>query len=138
MRISRLTMKQSEFAEAVHGGATYSDAYRHAYNAAEMESETIHVAASRLAHNDKVRLRLEELRSEADALRMLDERHVLTELMKNSVQAREEGNLAASNRALELLGRHLGLWKEQPKADEASAELFTWIAGTTGSISEPG
>jgi hypothetical protein len=37
-------------------------------------------------------------------------------------------NLAASNRALELLGRHLGLWKEQPKTDESIATLFAWLS----------
>jgi len=123
-----LTTKQNDFAFAVHDGATYADAYRQAYCAEHMRPETIHVAASRLAHNDKVRLRLDELRDEADTLRVLDERQVLTELMKNSAQAQAEGNIAASNRALELLGKHLGLWNEQPKADESVTPLFVWLS----------
>jgi hypothetical protein len=123
----RISCKQNEFAIAVHNGATYADAYRLAYRADQMLPETVHAEASRLASNHKVAARIEELRLEADALRCLDERQVLTELMKNSIQAREIGNLAASNRALELLGKHLGLWKEQPKTDDSVAALFTWL-----------
>lgn len=138
MSKSALTRKQNEFALAVHDGATYADAYRHAYSSDQMQPETIHAEASRLAGNHKVATRIEELRTEAEAMRLLDERHVLTELMKNIVQAREEGNLAASNRALELLGKHLGLWKEQPTVDESTAALFAWIAETTNSDPELG
>lgn len=103
-----------------------------------MQPETVHAEASRLASNHKVAARLAELRVEDEALRLLDERQVLTELMKNSVRARDEGNLAASNKALELLGKHLGLWKEQPKADESVAALFAWLSdGAIAPSTEP-
>ena len=41
----------------------------------------------------------------------------------------EDSNLAASNRALELLGKHLGLWGERPKAGSVTS---TESAGFTG------
>jgi hypothetical protein len=126
--VTRLTRKQNLFALAVQNGATYADAYRQSYSAEHMQPETIHAEASRLAGHHKVSARLEELRLESEALRLLDERQVLAELMKNSVQAREDGNLAASNRALELLGKHLGLWKDQQKADETAGALFAWLS----------
>jgi len=127
MQTLHLTGQQEIFALKVHAGLNYSDAYRKAYDVDRMRPETIHAEASRLASNHKVAHRLDEMRSEADALRLLDERQVLVELMSNSVQAREEGNLAASNKALELLGRYLGLWNDQPKTNKSVVKLFAWL-----------
>jgi hypothetical protein len=59
-----LTGKQELFAQSVAAGMTQADAYRAAYNAARMKTETIHVKACELMRNGKVAERVENLRTE--------------------------------------------------------------------------
>jgi hypothetical protein len=59
-----LTGKQELFAQSVAAGMTQADAYRTAYNAAGMKTDTIHVKASELMRNGKVSDRVENLRTE--------------------------------------------------------------------------
>jgi phage terminase small subunit len=57
-----MTAKQEKFAQEVASGKDQSEAYRIAYNPKKMNSEAIHVEASRLANTPKVSLRIEELK----------------------------------------------------------------------------
>ena len=59
-----LTAKQEEFAKAIVAGMNQADAYRSAYNTRIMSDNTIYVNASKLMANDKVALRIKELRDE--------------------------------------------------------------------------
>jgi phage terminase small subunit len=69
----KLTLKQERFAQAyVENGGNASDAYRTAYDSADMQPETIHVKACELVKHGKVSVRLDQLR--ADTLR----RHQVT------------------------------------------------------------
>jgi hypothetical protein len=58
---SGLTHKQEAFAEAIAEGKTASEAYRSSYDADNMAQSTVHEHACRLAANDKVRARVDEL-----------------------------------------------------------------------------
>lgn len=95
------------------------------------------MGASRLIRNVKVQARIAYLQEQAATLATLDTSYVLSSLMRNAETAYEERDLSASNRALELLGKHLRLWEEPQQAvmsvaqvqlgDEERARLLTAI-----------
>ena len=58
-----LTAKQENFAQAVAGGMTQSDAYRSAYNAGKMKAETVQQVASRMMADRKVSARVDALKA---------------------------------------------------------------------------
>lgn len=60
-----LTAKQSKFVAEVVSGSTLSAAYRSAYDAENMEPDTIRVEACRLARNPNVSLAIDEGRRAA-------------------------------------------------------------------------
>lgn len=57
-----LTAKQENFCQHVVQGDTYADSYRKSYNAEKMSINTIYVKASQLMDQDKIRVRVSELR----------------------------------------------------------------------------
>lgn len=65
-----LTPKQERFVQLVAGGATYSDAYRGAFDVENMSDPAINTEASRLANNPKISPRIKALQEAAtiDAL----------------------------------------------------------------------
>jgi phage terminase small subunit len=69
----KLTLKQERFCQAyIENGGNATDAYRTVYDASDMKSESINVAACELTKHPKISVRLDQLR--ADALR----RHQIT------------------------------------------------------------
>jgi hypothetical protein len=58
----KLTAKQEAFAQGIADGLGQADAYRGAYDAEGMKDNTIYPHASKLMKNDKVRIRITELR----------------------------------------------------------------------------
>lgn len=65
-----LTSKQESFAQSVASGMTQADAYRKAYDAENMKSESIFVNASKLMADAKISLRVAELREETAKLHL--------------------------------------------------------------------
>ena len=59
-----LTAKQEEFAKAIVEGMNQADAYRSAYDCKNTSDNAIYVNASKLMANDKVALRIKELREQ--------------------------------------------------------------------------
>ena len=107
-----LTAKQMKFVAEVSEGGSQSNAYRKAYDTSQMAPKTIWEEASRLRRHPKVAARIEELEAEKEARRRMQalsrEDRVLQELEKIAF-----GDAPASGRlkALELLGKHVGLFK---------------------------
>ena len=60
-----LTPKQERFAQLVAGGATYSDAYRGAYDVENMSDPAINTEAARLANDPKISPRIKALQESA-------------------------------------------------------------------------
>ena len=69
-----LTAKQAKFAANLAEGMSQAEAYRNAYDAANMAAETIHSHASRMAARDKVRARVDALIGER--MRLIETRGV--------------------------------------------------------------
>lgn len=67
-----LTLKQERFVQELIKGKSQREAYKAAYNAANMKDATIDVHASNLLKQDKIRIRYEELMKESQASAVMD------------------------------------------------------------------
>ena len=107
-----LTAKQMKFVEEIGKGGSQSNAYRKAYDTSQMAPKTIWEEASRLRRHPKVAARIEELEAEKEARRRMQalsrEDRVLQELEKIAFG---DGPASGRLKALELLGKHVGLFK---------------------------
>jgi len=107
-----LTAKQMKFVKEVSEGGSQSNAYRKAYDTSQMTPKTIWEEASRLRRHPKVAARIEELEAEKEARRRMQalsrEDRVLQELEKIAFG---DGPASGRLKALELLGKHVGLFK---------------------------
>lgn len=139
MSDTKLTAKQEAFCLAMLETESASAAYRKAYSAAKMAEPTVHREASVLLANPKITARVAALRAEAAAKTVLSEAWVIERLMRNvevslgdkkvaitvRPKARDgqegppvtvevtERDPHAANRALELLGKKLGLFTDK-------------------------
>ena len=116
---NRLTGKQECFAQQVALGRPLSDAYRTSYNAQGMQAPCVWTAASRMASHPKVALRIKALMAEKEAQRrmqgMTRAEVVLSQL--EDIASTAPSDLARL-RALELLGKHLGLFAATQQASQ--------------------
>ena len=136
-----LTERQEAFCRAYIETGCGAEAYRRAYpRSQKWEAAAVHVAGSKMLANGKVQLRVTELRERAAEKAVLNEAWVLERLMKNvriamgeelvtrvvasidkatgdvrTAEVQETArDAAAANRALELLGKKLDMFKERP------------------------
>lgn len=117
--MSQLTIKQEAFALNVAQGSSQADAYRTAYLPREMKPSTLWAEASRLASHPKVSARIEELKQEAERMRqaaaMDREEAILQRLEHEAMTAKTD---TARIRALELLGRHIGMFRDRIEVEQ--------------------
>ena len=128
-----LTDKQEAFCQAIMGGATFADGYRAAYCADDMVPNSIWNAASRLAADSKVRGRLEQLAEQKEAeRRMLALSRADWVIERITQQVMDPATTpAVKTRALELLGKTIGLFTDRVEtkdvtersADEIEAQI---------------
>jgi hypothetical protein len=103
-----LTVKQEAFAQLVASGMGITSAYRQAYDNQGRDT-TIMPRASRMAHSDNVKARIEALREEAAVdCSWTRDRYVLA-LWDRSQQAAKKGQYSSSIKALELIARACGI-----------------------------
>ncbi|MBT5142044.1 MAG: hypothetical protein HOG99_13670 [Gemmatimonadetes bacterium] len=103
-------------------------------------SDSSRGSASRICNHERVRERVSELQAEI-AQRVVtkaawDRTAILKALQANAIDTRARGDFAASNRAIELLGRDQGMFGgkgdvqivEQPVSPEDEAEeAISWL-----------
>jgi hypothetical protein len=102
-----------KFAKAVATGKTQRDAYK----ACGFRAKDVDSAASDLANNPKVKQRIKELTArvtdKAVERAAVTKEWVLEKLRDNAEEAlKVKGGSAVANRALELLGKELGLFRD--------------------------
>jgi len=125
-----LTAKQTKFVEEVSEGSSQSNAYRKAYDASKMASKTVWEESSRLRKYPKVAARKIELEVEKEArwrMQVLSrEDRVLHELEKIAFG---DGPASGRLKALELLGKHVGLFKpkEVPEVERSVEDISNQI-----------
>ncbi len=129
-----LTAKQLKFAQLIVSGMKQIDAYKGAYNTASMKPATIVNSAYKLMQNGDIVARIEELSAKvldkvvADIA--IDKAWVIGKLVKivdlgmaiepvvdnaggNNSGELKTTNLAASNKALELIGKEHGMFVDR-------------------------
>ena len=128
-----LNKQQIAFCQGVIEGKTKREAYRAAYPNAKGADGTISAAAFKLMQNPKVRAMIEGAWEETTEVLTEDlaaqRRYVSRALVALSKGAKQEGSRL---RALELLGRAAGMFKEQQTQTEkpvTAEELRRELAG---------
>jgi len=115
-----LTAKQEAFCMAILEGKGFSDAYRQAYDAEKMSAASVHQEAYKLGTHPKIAQRLERAEREKQA----EQRMQRLSRAERVVQKLEEIALRAGDtdgtqvRALELLGKTLGLFVDRVETED--------------------
>ena len=128
-----LTTSQLAFARGLIEGKSMRQAYRDAYPNSGAADVTVSAAAGKLARDPRIAKLVrdaweetqEALADDAAATR----RYVMRSLVALSKQANQEGSRL---KALELLGRSAGMWREQQASQDkplTAAELRAQLAG---------
>lgn len=127
-----LTLKQAKFVEEVSEGSSQSNAYRKAYDTSQMAPKTVWEESSRLRRHPKVAARIIELEAEKAHRQRIQalsrEARILKEL---EAVAFGEGPVSAKLKAIELLGKNLGLFKPQelPEMERSQEEIECELMG---------
>lgn len=136
-----LTPKQEAFAQAITSGKTQADAYRSSYNASRMQESTVYEKASRLMKTGNISARVAELRAlvieRLTEKTSVDKAWVMAQLVEivkmgkaaepvTDAQGAAIGeyktNLAASNRALELIGKEILMFIDRKEIKHSRLE----------------
>lgn len=105
-----LTPKQEKFAQLVASGMSQSEAYKQAYPGITMSDKTIYERASVLAKNSKIVTRLAELRKPIIEAHQYTLESYVKRMNEVAEMAFEQGQTAAGVKALENVGKVLGLY----------------------------
>ena len=105
--------RHERFAQLVATGKTPAEAYV----AVRYAEKTAYTCGPRLLKTESVRARVIELEQKiteaAVTNAVLNREFVIRELMDNALKAKGNGELSASNRALELLGKEIGMFERK-------------------------
>jgi phage terminase small subunit len=99
--------RHEKFAQALAQGMSAAEAYVSAGYAANDGN------AIRLKGNERVQARVRELLDRAATNVSLSREWVLEQLIDNARRAKENGDISPANRALELLGKELGMFVDR-------------------------
>jgi hypothetical protein len=115
-----LTTKQEAFCMAILDGKGFSDAYREAYDAANMSAASVHQEAYKLGTHPKIAQRLEraerEKQQEQRMQRLSRSERVVQKL--EQIALRDGDTDGTQVRALELLGKTLGLFIDRMETED--------------------
>jgi len=115
-----LTAKQEAFCMAILDGKGFSDAYREAYDAANMSAASIHQEAYKLGTHPKIAQRLERAEREKQAEQRMQRLSRAERVVQKLEQiALRDGDTDGTQvRALELLGKTLGLFVDRVETED--------------------
>lgn len=105
-----LTPKQEKFAQLVASGTNQSEAFKLSYNAENMQASTIAEKASRLVKQSNISARLAELRKPIIEAHQYTLESYVKRMNEVAEMAFEQGQTAAGVKALENVGKVLGLY----------------------------
>ena len=128
-----LTQGQQDFCRGVIEGKSLRQAYRDAYPTAQASDSSISASAARLIKDERIAKIIQSAWEETQEALADDmaatRRYVMRSLVALSKQANQEGSRL---KALELLGRSAGMWREQQASQDkplTAAELRAQLAG---------
>jgi hypothetical protein len=108
-----LTAMERTFVLAHIAGASLSDAYRAAYSVERMKPVTVNRRAFDVAHRPHVKAETDRLWAEAGERARVTMDEIVRQLRDLYVRCKESGNLTAAIRAIELLGKTIGAFKDK-------------------------
>jgi hypothetical protein len=109
-----LTDKQEKFAQCIAKGYTQADAYREAYDCEEMSDNCLYVNACKLMNNDKVAIRVKELKERnLEKNYDRDVRYYLEKLEEIRQKAVAEGQYSAAVSAIKEDAKISGVYVEK-------------------------
>lgn len=111
--LSELTPKQEAFCVAYIKSGNASEAYRLAYDAANMSESSVNVEASNLIRNPKLAPRLAELRASVAESSNVTLRSHLADLLWLREMAAKDGKYGAAVQAEMARGKVIGLYIER-------------------------
>ena len=103
-----LSAKRLSFCRYIVNGSNPTEAYRKAYNVTSERKSTATEAASRLMKDSNVNAMIQTLQSDIRDKVVWDKARIVSELGINVDLGRETKKLAASNQALNLIGKAVG------------------------------
>ena len=109
-----LTAKQQNFVTNILSGMTQADAYRSAYDAENMNDNSLYVQASELAVNPKVAVSIQEGKQVLAERTTWTLEGILKAAEENWKGAQAAGAWAAANGALAFIGKVTGLVRDTP------------------------
>ncbi len=128
-----LTLQQQAFCRGVIEGKSLRQSYRAAYPGAQASDQSISASAARLMKDERISRLIQEAWEETQEALADDtaatRRYVMRQLVALSKQANQEGSRL---KALELLGRSAGMWRDQQQSTErplTAAELKAALSG---------
>jgi hypothetical protein len=114
-----LTKAQYQFAQSIIEGKTKRQAYKDAYPNTQANNQTISAAAHKLAKDSRIQKLINTAWDETEEALSDDlvatKRYVMKSLLALSKTGKQEGSRL---KALELLGRHAGMWQAQQVQQE--------------------
>ena len=122
-----LTLKQESFCQAYVETGNASEAYREAYpRSKKWKPEAVNVAASKMLGNDKVSVRVEELKSRHLYRHDLTVDDLVSDLLRIRQKAETDGQLGVARQSVMDVAKLLGLVvdKEESKI-QMSGQLTT-------------
>jgi hypothetical protein len=129
----QMTPQQQRFADLLIEGKPPKEAYRDAYNNTSAADSTVATAAYKLRRHPLVAKALQDAQEQTHDVLVEDtaaaKRYVLRSLVALSTEAKQEGSRL---KALELLGRASGMWRDKPEAPAkqvTAAELKAQLQG---------
>lgn len=137
----QLTLKQENFCLAYIETGNASEAYRSAYDAENMKTETIHVKASQLLANDKVSVRVKELRDKAAKRNQITVDDLIRELEEARIAAltAETPQSSAATAATMGKAKLLGLDKqiiEQTVTAKVDMDATVAVSGLSSKLAK--
>ncbi len=116
-----MTPKQEHFAQCIADGMTQADAYRTAYGAEKMKTETIHKRASELMSDGEVSGRVQELRNKLSAKALWSREMSVKALVGAFKVAQGQNNASGMTGAIKELNAMHGF--NAPQKVDISGEL---------------
>jgi len=104
--MTKLTPKQKKFCLKFVESGNATEAYKHSYNTKSMKDKTVNNRAYELLQKGEIEGRISELKEELKERAMLSLDDVIKELSKIAMSEKVD---SYKMKALELLGKHLGL-----------------------------
>jgi hypothetical protein len=121
---SKLTEKQELFAQGLSEGLTNADAYRRAYDAANMKPNVLHNEASKLAQHNGVSKRLDEILAKKRAKHSMFEGKASDRVWRNVWRLAEGENVppAVQQSAIALAAKMAGMLTDKVEIESKQTD----------------